>query len=50
MRIKEAMTYFEIIDIDMGHVFITYEKDQIPYYQKSIEAMNHRALVKEVKP
>ena len=50
MRIQDPVKYYEIIDVELGHVFITYEKDQIPYYQKSIEAMNHRALVKKVKP
>jgi hypothetical protein len=50
MRIKEPMTYWEIVDVELGHVFITYEKDQIPYYQKSIEAMGHRFLTKEVIP
>jgi hypothetical protein len=39
---------WEVIDIELAHVFVVDKKELVKDYQQAIEEMGHRALIKEV--
>jgi hypothetical protein len=50
MRIKEPVTYWEIVDVELGYTFIAYSPQTRDDYENGVKLLNHRAIVKEVKP
>ena len=50
MKIQDPLKYWEIIDVELGHVFITYNQENCAHYEEAIKEMGHRSLVKEVIP
>ena len=41
---------WEIVDVEMAHVFHTDDKKMVADYVQAIETLGHRSIVHEVKP
>ena len=49
-RTKPRPTLYEILDVELAHVFHCETRDAAEAFLNAIELIGHRGLLKEIKP